>query len=150
MEVNNPNVKIEQDTKGNYLFTSAENGQQYAVPPGMDFVDAASFAGQATAFGKAAKVGGVAKGALADAGVQTGIEAGKEYSGGNGRFGNVALAGTIGGLARGAGKVANVYSNRSGLGASATSGMETLNPGVETVESIAKAAKSGDAEKRVS
>lgn len=115
-----PQMGVRQDAKGNYIFKSAIDNQEYAVPPGLAFSDVTrAMAGaplMAIPFGRTipAAIG------LA-AGTQAGIELSQAAGGGTFDPEAVALAGGLGGGLRGA---------ANGVAAAAR-GVKSLLPGAE-------------------
>jgi hypothetical protein len=98
IHANFPNVQIRQDEKGNYVFKSAENGQEYALKPGFQVSDIPRAIGALAAFtpaGKAATVPGMMVGAGA---TQAAIEGSQAATGGNFDVKDIALTAATAGI----------------------------------------------------
>ena len=91
IKANFPNVKVEQDSKGNYLLTSGINGQQFAIHPGFEASDIPKFIGEGVVLhpgGRVLHAAGegllhAAGGKVLNAGLrQAGVEASQAATGG--------------------------------------------------------------------
>jgi hypothetical protein len=105
VQANFPNVQVSQDEKGNPIFTSAIDGKQYAIKPGLRLSDLPRVMGGAAAFspaGAARTIGGAVLGAGA---TQAAIEASQAATGGEFSPGAVAMAGATGGVVPAAGNL---------------------------------------------
>lgn len=110
IQANAPGVQVRQDEKGNFILRSAQDGKDYAIPPGFSMGDIPRAVGGLAAFtpaGRAATLPGMA---LAGAATQGAIEAMQLATGGEFNPGDVALAGALPAgvslVARGVGAVA--------------------------------------------
>lgn len=110
VKANIPGVGVRQDAKGNYIFKSAQDGQEYAMAPGFTASDLgrASVAAplMAMPFGK-----NLLQAVGIGAATQAGIEGSQALAGGSFDPAQVALAGAGAGLLKGTG---NVFSNVAG------------------------------------
>ena len=92
VKANNPEVKISQDEKGNFILTSPTDGKTYAIKPGFRASDIPKAVAGIAAFtpaGKAATLGGMALGAGA---TQAAIETSQYATGGTYNPEEIALA----------------------------------------------------------
>jgi hypothetical protein len=79
----NPDVVVEKDAKGNIIFTSAKDGQKYAIKPGFRAEeDLLRGAGTVLLFAMGSRGRGIPKKMAGAAGTQLGIEATQEAAGG--------------------------------------------------------------------
>lgn len=126
---NLPSVGVRQDAKGNYLFKSAVDGQEYALAPGFTASDlgraAVGLPLMALPVGKT-----IPTAAGISAATQAGIEVSQDLAGGSIDPGAIATAGVLGGVLRGA----------SNILPAVTKGAKSLLPGVDnTAQALAKA-----------
>jgi hypothetical protein len=131
----NPDVKVDKDEKGNIIFTSAEDGQKYAIKPGFR-AEEDLLRGGATALLFA--MGGRAKGTggkmLGAAGTQLGVEATQEATGAEFDAWEIPLAALFEGGGAAAGKA---IAGIKGAFASSKAGQNILKKlGIETAETI--------------
>ncbi|MCK5604453.1 hypothetical protein KAR91_21360 [Candidatus Pacearchaeota archaeon] len=100
-----PDIKVRQDDKGNYILTSAVDGKDYAIKPGLRMEDVGSAIPATIAYVAAAGAtgGGIVPLTLGAMGVQTGIELTQAAAGGDVDIGEIALAGAgeVGGVVLG-------------------------------------------------
>lgn len=89
---NNPNIKIRQDEKGNFIFRSAMDNKEYAYPPGLSIGDIPKAVGQTLAFARTG-AGKLWQQAAKSAAVQAGMEGVQAATGGEFNPEQVALAG---------------------------------------------------------
>ena len=92
VKANNPEVKVSQDEKGNFILTSPTDGKTYAIKPGFRASDIPKAVAGIAAFtpaGKAATLGGMALGAGA---TQAAIETSQYATGGTYNPEEIALA----------------------------------------------------------
>jgi hypothetical protein len=96
IQANAPGVGVRKDAKGNYIFKSAQDGQEYAYKPGLKVSDIPRVAAGALSLTPAGAARGVAGTAAAAAGTQAIIEGTQAATGGEFNPGDVALAGVAG------------------------------------------------------
>lgn len=97
VQANFPGVKVRQDAKGSPIFTSAIDGKDYAIKPGLRLSDTPRVLGGMAAFspvGAARTIGGAALGAGA---TQAAIETSQAATGGEFNPGEVGMAAVMGG-----------------------------------------------------
>lgn len=123
---NSPDVEVRQDEKGNYIFKSAKDGQEYAFKPGFRESDIPRTAAGAVMYTVLAAQGLVA--IPAAMGLEIAVQAKQAALGGEFDWEQVALAGFGEGVAKGVGKVA---SKVKGVFSKTPSKMETLVKEVE-------------------
>ncbi len=99
IKANFPNTQVRQDAKGNYLLKSAEDGQEYAIPPGLTMGDIPRVIGGLAAFTPAGRATSIAGGAAASAATQAAIEGSQAATGGSFDPAAVVAAGIAGGIA---------------------------------------------------
>ena len=96
---NNPGVKVRKDAKGNYILRSADDGKEYAIPPGLSVGDIPRIIGGALAVVPAARTmiasggaKGIIGGAIQAGATQTAIEGSQAATGGEFNPEDIAMA----------------------------------------------------------
>lgn len=115
---NNPDVKMRRDDKGTIFLTSAQDGKEYVVKPGIRATDVPQIAQTlATATPAAGVGGGIGARVLAGAGTQALVEGSQAATGGDFSAGDVAAAGVLNAVPAVVGKAkdAIVASNKAAL-----------------------------------
>jgi len=104
----NPDVEVKQDTKGNYIFTSGMDGQQYAIKPGFRAEEDLLRGGATLMLYAMGSRGGAGRRMLGAGATQFGIEASQEMTGGKFDATEIPLAMLFegGGIAAGKGAAA--------------------------------------------
>lgn len=92
-----PDIGVRQDDKGNFIFKSAIDGNEYAIKPGLEFADIATALPSLAVFltAAAATNGAAIPLMLSAAGVETGVQAQQAAAGGE--FGVTEIAFAAGG-----------------------------------------------------
>lgn len=103
-----PNMQVRQDAKGNYIFKSPTDGQEYAYKPGFRASDIPRAIGGVLAFTPASRAKSVLGQTIGSAATQGAIEASQEASGGQFNPEDVLMAGAIPAGIAGVAKTANV------------------------------------------
>lgn len=115
LKSNFPEMGVRQDEKGNYVFRSTVDNQEYAVPPGFSVGDIPRAAGTVLAFTPAGRATSLVGAAGAAGATQGAIEATQAISGGEFSAGETALATALGPVgpvvARGAGAARQLLSD---------------------------------------
>ena len=96
LKANFPNMEVQQDAKGNYLFRSPSNGQWYAYKPGFQLSDVPRAGAAVAAFTPAGRATSIAGAGAASAGTQAAIEASQAAAGGEFSPAEVATSGITG------------------------------------------------------
>lgn len=103
------NIGVQQDEKGNVLLGNNRTGARAVInKPGITGIDAAQLAGLGAAFSPAGRAGGIARGVLAGAGTQAGIEGLQTAAGGDFNAEQVAAAGALQPLSQAVGAVSGI------------------------------------------
>lgn len=97
IKANAPNVGIRKDEKGNYIFKSAIDGQDYAYKPGFQVSDIPRAAAGMLSFGPAGAAKTIGGAVLKSGATQTGIEASQVGAGGNFDPSEVGVSAATGG-----------------------------------------------------
>lgn len=96
IQANSPGTQVRQDEKGNYILTSAKDGKDYVIPPGLTIGDLPRILGGIAAFSPAGRATTIlGQGAVAGA-TQAGIEASQAATGGEFNPADVAMVGAGG------------------------------------------------------
>jgi hypothetical protein len=88
-----PGVKMRRDDKGNYIFRSAIDGQEYAIKPGVDLGDIPRALYGIMAFTPAGRAKTLMGGAIGAAGTEAAIQTGEAAAGGEFDVQQIPLAG---------------------------------------------------------
>jgi hypothetical protein len=117
---NNPNIQVRQDDRGNYVLTSAIDGKEYAIKPGIRGSDIPRAAGTVAAFTPAGRARTITGGIAATGATQGVVETTQVLAGGEFNPEEVATAAALGGAIPAAARVL------PGIGPLATATMERL------------------------
>lgn len=98
IQANSPGTQVRQDEKGNYILTSAKDGKDYVIPPGLTVGDLPRIMGAIAAFTPAGRATSILGQGAAVGATQAGIEASQAATGGEFNPADVAIA-TAGGAA---------------------------------------------------
>jgi hypothetical protein len=121
VKANYPDVQVRQDEKGNYIFKSAIDSNEYAIKPGFRLSDIPRAVGIAAMFTPAGRATGILGSAAAGAATQAGLEAVQAGVGGTFNPEEIAAAGLFGAVVPAAGKALQVAKAFAGMGTSGIS-----------------------------
>jgi len=121
VKANYPDVQVRQDEKGNYIFKSAIDSNEYAIKPGFRLSDIPRAVGIAAMFTPAGRATGFLGSAAAGAATQAGLEAVQAGVGGTFNPEEIAAAGLSGAVVPAVGKALQVGKAFAGMGTSGIS-----------------------------
>lgn len=96
IQANFPNVQIRQDERGNLIFRSSMDGQEYAYKPGFRASDIPRAAGAIAAFTPAGRAASIPGAALASGATQAAIEGTQAATGGEAEAAPIVAATVLG------------------------------------------------------
>jgi hypothetical protein len=102
---NNPSIQVRQDDRGNYVLTSAIDGKEYAIKPGIRGSDIPRAAGTVAAFTPAGRARTITGGIAATGATQGVVETTQVLAGGEFNPEDVATAAALGGAVPAAARV---------------------------------------------
>lgn len=142
---NFPEAQVRQDEKGNYIFKSAANGQEYAIKPGFQLSDIPRAIGALAAFTPAGRASSIVGQGAAAAGTQAAIEASQAATGGEFNKGDIAAAGALGAAVPAVSRVATAVRNAvrgaaPEVAPAAASAAQRVEPTLNRAEQAAQAA----------
>jgi hypothetical protein len=144
---NFPEVRIRQDEKGNYIFRSGIDKQEYALKPGLRMSDIPRGVAQILMFLPASKATSILGAGLAAGATQAAIEGSQSATGGEFNPGEIGLAAGMGS----AGEVASRILGSAFTGATRILGGKSFIPPevAATVSSVSREAANADLEELV-